>query len=401
MILGINLTDEQVIVKSNNNDQVKTYPLIINKLHDNTFEIGQRAYEQSLNNNGILIDKLIYKSIKAKEVLIDNTNYPTYYLFEIFFKNLFLEYGNVEFVCVTVDDNNPILFRDLDTALYHVLDSRDKFIITTNSDSFIKYTSQLVVNKEINKKQSIGLIDFIDKSLVYYELNYRSFEGYKKEFIDVKLEKNAPVPIDLLHENNGIRIVDSILVEFAKKMTQNKEYAYFMISGYGFSNQDSYRDFINYICSLGCPVLKEENLFALGSEIIALDSFNGVIDSNYYYITDSRTSFSITLSDGTTKYQKKICDFGVPWFSTKINFQIIVYNTNELMFNIDRFNNNSYETSILLNNDFDIRSNKTTKLEVKINFLQYNSFDITVEDIGFGEFYEPIESAKTTRTIDL
>lgn len=401
MVLGINLTDEQVIVKASNNDQVKTYPLIINKLHDNSFEIGQRAYEQSLNNNGILIDKLIYKSIKAKEVMIDNVNYLTYYLFEIFFKNLFLEYGNVEFVVVTVDDNNPILFKDLDIALYHVLDNRDKFTIITNSDSFIKYSSQLVVNKEMDKKQSIGLIDFIDKSLVYYEINFRNFEGYKKEFIEVKLEKNSPVPVDLLHENNGIRIVDSILVEFAKKMTRNKVYAYFMISGYGFSNQDSYRDFINYICSLGCPVLKEENLFALGSEIIALDSYNGVIDSNYYYITDSRTSFSITLSDGSSKYQKKICDFGVPWFFTKINFQIIVYNTNELVFNIDRYNGSSFDKSILLNNDFVIRNNKTTKLEVKIDFLQYNSFDITVKDVGFGEFYEPIETARTTRNIDL
>ena len=401
MVLGINLTDEQVIVKASNNDQVKSYPLIINKLHDNSFEIGQRAYEQSLNNNGILIDKLIYKSIKAKEVLIDNVNYLTYYLFEIFFKNLFLEYGNVEFVCVTVDDNNPILFKDLDKALYHVLDSRDKYVISTNSDSFIKYSSQLVVNKDINKKQSIGLIDFIDKSLVYYEINFRSFEGYKKEFIEVKLVKNSPIPLDLLHENNGIRIIDGILVEFAKKMTQNKDYAYFLISGYGFSNQDSYRDFINYICSLGCPVLKEENLFSLGAEITALDSFNGVIDSNYYYITDNRTSFSITISDGTSKTQRKICDFGSPWFSTKINFQIIVYNTNELVFTIDKYNGSTFDKTILLNNDFVIRKNKTTKLEVKIDFLQSNSFDITVKDVGFGEFYEAIETAKTTKNIDL
>ena len=204
-----------------------------------------------------------------------------------------------------------------------------------------------------------------------------------------------------MHENNGIRIIDGILVEFAKKMAQNKDYAYFLISGYGFSNQDAYRDFINYICSLGCPVLKEENLFALGSEIIALDNFNGVIDSNYYYMTDSRTSFSITLSDGSTKYQRKICDFGLPWFSTKINFQIIVYDTNELIFTIDRYNGNNFDKSILLNDDFVIRDNKTTKLEVSIDFLQFNSFDINVKDVGFGEFYEPIETASTTRNVDL
>ena len=401
MVLGINLTDEQAVVKASSNEQVKTYPLILNKLQDNSFEIGQRAYEQSLNNNGILIDKLLYKSIKSKEVIIENTSYQTYYLLEIFFKNLFLEYGNVEFVSISVDDNNPILFRDLDVALYHALDDRSKFIITTNSDCFIKYSSQLVVNKEFNKQQSIGLIDFIDKSLVYYEINFKAFEGYKKEFIEVKYTKNSPIPLDLLHENNGIRIIDGILVEFAKKMAQNKDYAYFLISGYGFSNQDAYRDFINYICSLGCPVLKEENLFALGSEIIALDNFNGVIDSNYYYMTDSRTSFSITLSDGSTKYQRKICDFGLPWFSTKINFQIIVYDTNELIFTIDRYNGNNFDKSILLNDDFVIRDNKTTKLEVSIDFLQFNSFDINVKDVGFGEFYEPIETASTTRNVDL
>lgn len=401
MVLGINLTDEQAVVKASSNEQVKTYPLILNKLQDNSFEIGQRAYEQSLNNNGILIDKLLYKSIKSKEVIIENTSYQTYYLLEIFFKNMFLEYGNVEFVSISVDDNNPILFRDLDMALYHALDDRSKFIITTNSDCFIKYSSQLVVNKEFNKQQSIGLIDFIDKSLVYYEINFKAFEGYKKEFIEVKYTKNSPIPLDLLHENNGIRIIDGILVEFAKKMAQNKDYAYFLISGYGFSNQDAYRDFINYICSLGCPVLKEENLFALGSEIIALDNFNGVIDSNNYYMTDSRTSFSITLSDGSTKYQRKICDFGLPWFSTKINFQIIVYDTNELIFTIDRYNGNNFDKSILLNDDFVIRDNKTTKLEVSIDFLQFNSFDINVKDVGFGEFYEPIETASTTRNVDL
>lgn len=401
MVLGIHLTDEQVIVKSNSDEQAKTYPLIINKLNDNTYEIGKRAYEQSLNNNGILIDKLLYKSIKAKEVLIDNINYQTYYLFEIYFKNLFLEYGDIEFVCVTVDTNNPILFKDLNNALFHALDDKNKYVITTNSDAFIKYSSQLVFDNETDKKQSIGLIDFVDKSLVYYEINHKSFEGYKKDFIEVKTTKHSPIPLDLLHENNGIRIIDGLLIEFAKKITINNNYSYFLISGYGFNNQESYRDFINYICSLGCPVLKEENLFALGAETIALDTIHGIIDNQSFYITDNRTIFSLTLSDGVTKFQKKICDFGTPWFSTNINFQIIVYNTNKLILTIDKYNGSTEEKTILLNDNFVIRDNKTTKLELNIEFLQYNLFTLSVKDVGFGEFYDPIELATTSINFDI
>lgn len=394
MVLGISITDDTVIIKYDKDDQVKSYPLILNKLKNDIFEIGERAFEESLNNNGVLIDKLVYKSLQNKEVKIDNQLYQVSTLFKIYFQNLFLNFGDIEFVCVSINNNNPNLFKDLDIALYNVLYDRKKFLIITNSDAFLKYTNQLFLDDNINS--TVGLIDFIDKSVIYYELYNKKITGYDKDFIIVDTYKSSPIPLDLLNENNGNKIIDGLLNEFAKKITLNKLYSYFFISGYGFRDQDKFRDFINFICSLGCPVLKEENLFAIGAYNIALDNMNNITNDKNYYITDNRTNFQIYIYDEENDNKELICDFGTPWFLKQIKLKLIVYNTNKLIFNILKLNGDEFDKEILLNENFVIRDNKTTMVEVSIEFSQYNMLHVLVKDIGFGEFYQPIENAINT-----
>lgn len=386
MILGISIIEEQVNIKCQGIDNVRTIPFAICKMNDKSFDIGRRAYEHSLNNKGILVDKLLSKAEKQSKVLIDNTEYHPYQLLEYFFRVLFLEYDNIEFITVCLSSNNINVVTAFDHALSLLLVTKEKYKITTFSDCYIRYIRNI---ENLELKNNIGLIDFSNKSLMYYEMKIVK-NNKNKDFLTVNIIKHPPISLELLSKKTGIVVCDNMLNTFAKTVTHNKSFDMFLLTGEGFENQDLYRDFINTICSLDCSVVKEDYLFAIGAELISEDIVNKVYRDDYYYITDNRTDVSIKfdMQVDNELTECTLIDFGEEWIDNKVSFEIIVYDIEELKFKIFYINGEMKELFIKFLDNITLRDNRTTKLLVNLEFHQQRLLCINVSDNGFGDFYE-------------
>ena len=387
MILGISITEEQVYIKCQGIENIRAVPFALCRLNDKSFDIGRRAYEHSLNNNGILVDKLLSKSEKQSKILIDSIEYHPYQLLEYFFRELFIEYDSIEFVTISLSNNNINIVTAFDHALALLLTTKEKYKITTYSDSFIRYIRNL---DNFELKNNVGLIDFSNRSLIYYELNIINNNNFDKDFLNVNITKHPPISLDLLSQKTGVLVCDNMLTTFAKSISSNKKFDLFLLTGEGFANQDLYRDFINTICSLDCSVVKEDYLFAIGAELISEDIINKIFNDDFYYITDNRTDVSIKF-DMQVDNEVKECtliNFGEEWIDNKVSFEIIVFDETELVFKVYYINNEVKELHVNLNEKITIRDNMTTKLLVFLEFHQQRLLNISISDNGFGEFYE-------------
>ena len=385
MILGISISEEFVYLKSNVRDTVDVVPLTICRLNDNkTFIIGREAFEQSLNNKGIIVDKLLYMIEKDNNVTISETYYSAQELINNYFRVLLSKYDDVENIVISLYNNNVKIIHSIITALQKIY-SKEIYKIVHYSDAFARYVNSL---DEKLSYESVGLIEFTKRTLMYYEMNIDRNDD--RDYVYVDRVSHEPISMELLSKKTGLVICNNWLNEFASEVTKDKTYSAFFLSGEGFEYQEQYRDFINYICSLGCPVLKEEHIFASGALLLSEDIVNKAEIDNNCYIMDSRSHVSVKINALIDQVPTDITliDFGDEWFYKENKFDIIVLDTNELVFYIDYIDGTRDNWIINISEELKIREDRTTRLSVKINFSQKDLLNIYIVDKGFGEFYK-------------
>ena len=199
------------------------------------------------------------------------------------------------------------------------------------------------------------------------------------------------LPLDLLSGEAGKKVCDNLLYDFAKRCIDEEKYSNIILSGLGFEDTSSYRDFMTYVCSIA-NVETYVNFFAKAAYLLSMDIINDNFDSNVMIITDARTKASIKLLATVNQVNTKIelIKPGVEWFGIKDNvFDVIVDGEKELRFEvlkvIERVVN---EVSVSIPEKMVLRDDKTNLFQIRFEFLEQSFLDITISDKGFGEFYE-------------
>lgn len=386
MILGISIIEDKIYVSNDKQSNIDCIPFIIlRNTENNSWQIGAKAIEESANNKGILIDKLLYMFDNNSYITISNNPYQSKTLIEYFFRELLIQYENPEYVYISLYRNDAktiSLFSDI----FEKILGEGKTHIASLSESYIQYA---IANSEISPGDRIGLIDFSNKMLCFYELNVRNTKNGRLIYMVDKI-LNPSVTMDLISGETGAIVADNILSEFAKRVTKDKEYAYIYLTGEGLQLYTLYKDFINFLCTI-CPhVVQDTNLFALGTLKLAEKYFNNIEDNNFY-ITDMRVTktIKIKVTDRGEEYYKNIFMLGDEWFYTIKNINLILDNTNEISFLIeDNIKSKKEEKKYAISEEFIDRQDKTNMISLRMYFSEQNIYEISIKDQGFGEFYE-------------
>lgn len=386
MMLGISITEDKIYVNNTNDNKTDCIPfLILRDVDNNTWHIGESAREYSLANKGIIVDKLLYMYDNNSYITISNIEYQSRTIIEYFFRELLLQYDPPEYVVVSLYKNDAKLITLFTNIFENILD-KNKVHITSLSEAFIQYVISTGKSEDSKK---IGLIDFSNKNLCYYEMNIRKTKNGKNVYIVEKIQ-NPSVTMDLISGTTGVVVADNILTEFAKRVTKDKIYQHIYLTGEGLSQYILYRDFTNYLCAMCPSVIQENGLFASGTAEIANKIFNGVLDDNIY-VTDMRIDKTIKLVlkyDDKENY-KNLCSIGDEWYYINKNINLILDGISELNFIVDDVLKNKKDGfSYNLSSTYIDRDDKTNMINLKIRFVEKNEYNIIVRDKGFGDFYE-------------
>lgn len=395
MIYGICLDENFIHINVEGQKEVLTIPFSIGRnLVTKTWFIGNNEMTEEINNPDIVIDKLYYIMENGGTARIGEEEYNARDLVRYFFSTLFVKLGDVEFVTVVVRDANIKILSKIIKVLSLVLDDDSKYKVTTYSEAFAAY----VKSKEASYyEHNIGLFDFTEKAMTYYELErYISEDG--KSLWKVKKEEYWSLPLDLLSGDTGKRVCDNLLFQFSKKCIKKIDYSRIILSGVGFVDVSSYREFMNFVCSVS-NVDTEVEFFALAASVLSKNIVNKNVDKDITLITDARTTAYIQLYATINQKETKIdlIEPGEEWLAIyNYNFDVILDNSHEIKFKVIKvLENDERDVVVAIPDNFPARYNKTSIVELSITFSQQELFEINATEKGFGEFFEATNECTT------
>ena len=388
MVLGISLDENFAYVCVDGDKNVLSLPFAIGRnLNNNTWFIGDAAISENVDNGDLVIDKLYYMIGNDVNARIGETSYDAQELTKLFFSYFLSKYENIEYLTVVIRKGNVKYLDKIKYALMSYFKDATKFKISTYSEAFISY----IKSKDENYMSNIvSLFDFTEKALTYYEL-IRYVDDNNVEYWKVDTEEHLALPLDLLSGDAGKKVCDNLLYDFAKRYIVDEKYSNIILSGLGFTDTSSYRDFMTYICSIA-NVETDIYFFAKSAYLLSIDIINNNYDNNVMIITDARTMASIKLMATVNQTNTKIelIKPGIEWFDIKDNtFDIIVDKDNELKFEILKVIERVVtEEKLSIPSNMVSRDDKTNLLQICFSFSEQRIMQLSLSDKGFGEFYE-------------
>lgn len=400
MILGISLDENFAYVSTNVSNDVYSLPFSIGRnLSTKTWFIGEDTKNENVDNVDIVIDKLYYIMENDGNARIGEEEYSAKDLVKFFFSNLIAKYQDVEFITVVVRKNNVKILSKIKAALRQYFEDDDKFKVTTFSEAFVAYIKS---RGEKYYGNTVALFDFTEKAITYYELvRYKAND--QREYWKINTKEYLALPLDLLSGDAGKRVCDNLLLDFAKKCITDEMYSNIVLSGLGFTDTSSYREFMTFVCKMA-NVETSINFFSNAALILSDFLYNKTDTLDVIPMTDARTTCGIKLYAMVNGVDQKIklVDAGEEWFDiyNKV-FNVIASDTKEIKFEITRVIEGVItDKSVNITDDIKLRPDKTNILEVRILFLQQKLFEVTITDKGFGAFFEA-SLASTEKQIEL
>lgn len=388
MVLGISLDENFAYVCVDGDKNILSLPFAIGRnLNSNSWFIGEEAINENVENGDLIIDKLYYMIGNDVKARIGETSYDAKELTKLFFAELLSKYDNIEYLTVVIRKGNVKYLDKIKYALLLYFKDPTKFKVSTYSEAFVSYIKS---KDEDYRSNIVSLFDFTEKALTYYEL-VRYVDDNNIEYWKVDTEEHLALPLDLLSGDAGKKVCDNLLYDFAKRCIVDENYSNIILSGLGFLDTSSYRDFMTYICSIA-NVETDIYFFAKSAYLLSLDIINNNFSDNVMIITDARTMASIkliaTVNQANTKIE--LIKPGIEWFDIKDNaFDIIVDKDNELRFEILKVIERVVtEEKLSIPSNMISRSDKTNLLQICFSFSEQRIMQLSLTDKGFGEFYE-------------
>lgn len=388
MVLGISVDENFAYVCVDGDKNVLSLPFAIGRnLNTSTWFIGDETNNENVDNGDIVIDKLFYMIGNDVPARIGETQYDAKELTKYFFFNLLSKYENIEYVTVVIRHGNIKYLDKIKYALKSYFKDDSKYKVSTFSEAFISH----IKSKEPDYYNNVvATFDFTEKALTYYEM-IRYVDDNNIEYWQVETEEHLALPLDLLSGETGKKVCDNLLYDFAKRCITDEKYSNIILSGLGFEDTSSYRDFMTYICSIA-NVETDLTFFAKSAYLLSMDVLNNNFDSNVMIITDARTMASIKLMATVNQVNTKIelIKPGVEWFDLKDNtFDIIVDGDRILKFEILKVIERVVtEESLTIPDNITLRNDKTNLIQIYFSFLEQRLAQIGLMDKGFGEFFD-------------
>lgn len=285
-------------------------------------------------------------------------------------------------VLISVEDVNPELVEKITDSLVKVgFESKDVRVIS-HTESFVYYV--LNQNRDIWINQ-VYFLDFNKHSLVCRKLNV--IKGRKPYVADVTVEDLSGL-LTMEQAKVNPREADEIIASYMEKEVIRNVVSGVFLCGEGFYT-DGWDKTLKTIC-VNRRVFKGNNLIVKGAAYGAKEFFHIPALEDFLISCKGRTRVKITMNVKVKGVEKSVTlsNIGDYWHQAKSAVECIIGKSKEAYFVIhDVMNHRNEEFKIDLD-ELPDRPEKTTRIRVDFRYLEENKFEITVTDLGFGEFYK-------------
>lgn len=391
LVVGIDLCDSYTQINCAEEEKTWSFPTVIcrHKTEDAWF-VGEEAYAHTLKGDGIIVDKLVKLVCKDGTATLGNVRYEARELLALFLERIMRlpeeEYGKKQIgqLVFTVKKMN----QRLSEALYECGEklgiSRERIHIISHSESYIYYI--LSQRKEI-WNGTVGMFDLSAEGLRYYEMKVQ--RGLKNTTVIAEQERlDESFNLDILKNDSGAKLADRILCSCASRLMQNKNYSSAFLMGKGFEDRSWADEFMKLLCTKR-RVYMELAVFSKGAACRAFDLTRPKTAFPYTMICDGRLKSTVSMNVIYRGQETSVvlAAAGDNWYEQESVVDVIPEHQDTVDLVVTPLDTKRRrEVSIRLEG-FPERPERTTKVRVKISFLDERTMDVRILDQGFGEIY--------------
>ena len=364
---------------------------ICKKKGEDSWIVGQEAYETALLGGGSIVDKLLRLTEHSGFASFEGVRYSAEELLQRFLqetlKVLYKESGKktIREITFTVQVLSGTVLDALIRAMKAIGIERKRVHIVSHTESWLYFI--LSRSRELRSNVAV-LFDLSGDGLNYYEMNL--LRGMQPNIAHAErtfLEEGFS--LDILDSQAGCRMADSIMTSCVDRMLKKKLVSSAYLSGSGMDHCQRWGSgFLKTLCERR-RVFFVENLFAKGAVYAALDRMRETSAYPYRIMCEGRISVDISMDvvKGVRERTLMISEIGQNWYECKTSFDIIPDQAETLKLKVKKLGEKAPVDLEIPLHEFTKRGSKLTRIGVSVEFHSEDNFSVVLKDKGFGEFF--------------
>ena len=362
---------------------------ICKKKGEDTWLVGEEAYETALLGSGAIVDKLLRLVSIGGSATFEGVSYSAEELLfhfldetlQILFRDL--ETREVSMLVFSMQELNPQVMDAVVRCVKRLGIERKKIRIISHTESFLYYVMSRP--KDLWTNISV-LFDLSDECLSYYEMNMLRGQQpnaavARRSFLDEGFKPN------IIETEAGRRMADSIMTNCVERVLSRKQVSSVFLSGRGMDNCQKWGvEFLKKLCYRR-RVFFVENLFAKGAVYEGADLLRETTAYPYTILCEGRIGVVITMDlwQGGAMKTLRLAESGGSWYESREDFDIIPDNESALILKVRKLGERSPQNVEVPLREFAGFENRKSRIGVTIQFTSENTFQVTMKDKGFGE----------------
>lgn len=345
--------------------------------------IGIEAEYFAREKGGFLVEDIYGISQSRKPVQVAGEEKQPWEILAYFLNGMLKLTGvadinrNIRCLTVTMESLDDIQVENLQKAGEELEIQNTSFIIMDHEESFYYY---IMTQKTETWNRSVGWYSFDKNHVTFRKMVMNS----NAKPILVKLED--PVETDLNDSDNEQR--DADFYTFAKNTLGSELYSSIQIDGEGFDQEWAQKS-VKLLCYQKRKVFYGNNLFAKGACAAGAERFLTRKLRDYRYLSSSLVLKDVGMDMrvmGAQAYYPLI-EAGRNWYECRAECELILDGTDELIFVASAMGESEKKYIGMRLPGLPKRPNKTTRLDVKLQYISQDECEIMVTDLGFGEMF--------------
>lgn len=360
-----------------------TFPTSLSRsVKKDVWHFGPEANYFAEQQGELLIDRLFALCMKKEPVVLGNETWEPAKLLEIFIrKSLELlqisePQEQIRSIVVTVPKLNKAFVSNLKTVYREMGISEKRGFMQDYDESFFYHT---MYQKPDIWSRKVGLFGFADGGVDFAGLSVST--------------KTRPALVEVAHREKAMlpqekKQWDEAFVKIIEEAFGTDIYSSVFLVGDGFSPEEMPKS-VNMLCRSQRRVFHGSNLFGKGAAFAAKEKADEREIIGYLFSGADLVHNNIgmeMLVNGAPAYYPLIVA-GVNWYEAHKECELILDETSSLTFVVSSMEDKERRKFSMELPGLPERPNRTTRLQMKLEYEAVSRCRVTVTDLGFGELF--------------
>ena len=283
---------------------------------------------------------------------------------------------NIRSLSIAMDSLNAVQVENLQRACRELGIPEERTILLDYEESFYYY---VMTQKIETWNRSVGWYSFEQQKVSFRRMSMNS--GTRP--VLVHLEEPVTTTLSAKVEER-----DAEFYTFIKNTLGKELYSSIQINGEGFDQEWAQKS-VKLLCYQKRKVFYGNNLFAKGACAAGAERFLTRKLRDYRYLSSSLVLKDVGMDMrvmGAQAYYPLI-EAGRNWYECRAECELILDGTDELIFVASAMGESEKKYIGMRLPGLPKRPNKTTRLDVKLQYISQDECEIMVTDLGFGEMF--------------